>query len=232
MGNFMTWFDFLLIAVLVISIGFAAIRGAMREFATLIALGGAAALAFLVFNPLLGVMGLEGSIFGMAGLAAGLLGLFFGLLYVGFHFALKRVALSPELARVDRIGGGAFGLLHGLALIGLGFLGYAYYADEEHRAEGVNDAVLLPVAQSAADFFEALAPEHDSQEIISPEEIDQRNDAAADGYRRGERAALEEIVATATTSENPGAPATRDGDAGEAADPIATLLDEDAARER
>ncbi len=217
----MTWFDFLLIAVLVISIGFAAIRGALREFATLIALGGAAAIAYVLFKPVLSGLGLEGSIFGMVGVAAGMLGAFFIILYVGFHVALKRVSLSPEMTRVDRIGGGVFGLARGLALIGLGFLGYAYYADEEHRAEGVNNAMLLPMAKGAADFFEALAPEHDSEEIISPEEIDERNNAATDGYRRGERAALDEMLATATTS----AAKTRTDPAD--ADQIGALLEEE-----
>jgi len=198
----MTWFDLLVIVVLALSIGFAALRGAIRELATLLALGAAALLAFLLFKPLLGVLGLEGSIFGMAGLSAILLGVIFIALYIAFHLGLKRVSLSPDMARIDRIGGGVFGLLRGLALVGLGFLGYAYYADEQHRPDAVNEAMLLPVAQGAANFFESLAPAHDSQDIITPDKIDKKVNAANDGYARGDRAALHEIVSTTTSDDD------------------------------
>lgn len=197
----MTWFDLLVIVVLALSIGFAAVRGAIREFATLIALGGAALISYFSFNPLLGALGLKGSIFGMIGLAGVLLVLFFILLYIAFHFGLKRVNLSSNMLLADRIGGGAFGLVRGLALIGLSFLGYAYYQDEENRPPAVKDAFFLPVAQGTATFFENLAPHHDSQDIISPDEIDEKINAASEGYGRGDRAALDEIVATTSSSD-------------------------------
>ena len=205
----MTWFDLLLIAILVLSIGFAAIRGAVREVATLAALGLAALLAYLLFNPMLGLLGLKGSIFGMLGVAAVLLGVLFILIYIGAHIGLKQVSFDRNMMLADRVGGGFFGLLRGLALIGLGFLGYAYYQDEPNRPEAVSQAALLPLAKSTAGFFESIAPQHDSKEIISADEIPSNGNAspkinaASDGYERGERAALEEIVTTATTADDP-----------------------------
>ncbi|MEL7488753.1 MAG: CvpA family protein [Pseudomonadota bacterium] len=233
----MTWFDLLLIGVLVVSIGFAVIRGAIREFATLLALGLAAGVAYLLFSPLLGLLGLKGSFFGMVALAGALFAIAFVIIYTGFHIALKQVRLDPTMRRVDLIGGGVFGLARGLALIGLGFLGYAYYLDADKRPDAVNGAALLPVAQAAAGFFESLAPSHDSKRIITPEEIEQKKNAANDGYARGDRAALEEIVVT-TTSDPDGAAATPaslnappDANA-EPVDPIAEILDEDDNGER
>jgi len=201
----MTWFDLLLIVILVLSIGFATIRGAIRELATLAALGLAAFIAYLLFNPLLGTFGLKGSIFGMVGLAAVLLGLFFIVFYIVGHMGLKRLRLTEKMQMADRIGGASFGLLRGMALIGLGFLGYAYYQDQPHRPDAINDAMLLPLAQSSANFFEGLAPKHDSKEIITPDKIEDKVNAADAGYARGERAALNEIVTTATTSDVSGA---------------------------
>lgn len=220
----MTWFDLLIIMILVLSIGFAALRGAVRELATLLALAIAAGLAFLLFNPVLGALGMKGSIFGMIGVPAVLLAVFFVGLYIAFHLGLKRMTLSGGAARADRIGGGVYGLLRGLALIGLGFLGYAYSADEAKRPDAVNKALLLPVAQGSANFFESLAPVYDSQDIITPDEIKEKVNAANDGYARGDRAALNEIVTTATTSEPDAAPADTDTPDD---DPIADILSED-----
>lgn len=197
----MTWFDGLLIGVLILSIGFAVVRGAVREIATLAAVGGGALLAFLSFNPLLGAFGLAGSFFGMVALAGALLGGFFLVLYIAFHFGLQRMELSPDMARVNRIGGGFFGLARGLALIGLSFLGYAYYLDEPRRPEAVNSAFLLPVAQNSAKFFEGFAPVYDDQSVLSADELDDKLNAASDGYNRGDREALSEIVTTTTTTD-------------------------------
>lgn len=236
----MTWFDLLLLAILFLSIGFATIRGAIREIATLAALGGGALLAWLAFNPLLGALGLKGSFFGMVGLAGGLMAIFFVAVYAAFHFGLQRLSLDPPMQRVDRIVGGVFGLLRGLALIGLGYLGYAYNLDENQRPDAVTNAFMLPVAQSAAGFFESLAPQYDSQEVISPDKIGDSSapdkstlntedptskiNAANDGYKRGERAALSEIITTSTTnSAAVGATVTASNQAED--DPIAAILD-------
>ncbi|MEM9170883.1 MAG: CvpA family protein [Pseudomonadota bacterium] len=239
----MTWFDLLLFGVLAISIGFAVIRGAVREFATLAALAGGGLITYALFGPILGALGLQGSFFGMVGVAVGLAAIFFVVLYTGFHFGLRYIELTPALARADRIGGGVFGFLRGFALIGLSFLGYAYYLDEDRRPDAVNQAMLLPFAQSAAGFFEGLAPTYDSRRIISPDEIsdpDQDDNdeqaaagggsnAAEGGYARGDRAALREILTTSTTTtEAPGEPGDDQRRAADAApddgDPIADLL--------
>lgn len=223
-GTYMTWFDLLLILILVLSIGFAAVRGAIRELATLFALALAALVAYLLFNPLLGTFGLKGSVFGMAGLAAVLLGVFFLVFYTAGHIGLKRLHFSRKMRLADRIGGASFGLLRGLALIGLGFLGYAYYQDQNNRPDAINDAMLLPVAESAANFFEGLAPKHDSQDIITPDQIKDEVNAADAGYARGDRAALNEIMTTATTSD---VAIANDTPAPSETDQIASILNED-----
>ena len=142
----MTWFDGLLLGVLAFSALFAVIRGAIREASTLAALGAGAGLSFLLFNRVLGLLGLKGSFFGMIAVGGALLAFFFVALYVAFHFGLKQLRLGPTMALADRVGGGVFGVVRGLALIGLGFLGYAYYLDQPRRPAAVTNAALLPIA--------------------------------------------------------------------------------------
>jgi len=225
----MTVFDFGLLALIIVSVALAVFRGGMREMATLAALALAAGLAFLLIEPIAGALG--GSIFALGGVAAALLLVGFA----GFYWlAIYLVGLAPRSNRValaDRIGGGVFGLVRALVLIGLGFLGYAYYLDEDQRAAAVNDALLLPVAKGSAAFVETFAPERRSPLTTSGTEngSDVREPA---GDR--DRAGLEELVTTVTTdvASGAGAPAspetraTSKGDAGQddAGDPVAELL--------
>jgi membrane protein required for colicin V production len=217
----MTWFDFLVIAVLALSIGFAVIRGALREIGTLVVLAAAALFAILLIRPLQGALGADS--FTTTIVIAGALGLagFIGLYFL-FHLALSRFALSARATRADRIAGAGFGLLRGLALVGLGFLAYAYYLDEERRPDAVRRAVTLPIASAMAGFFEGFAPagaKLDSEGEAKPAEP--ATNAAVEGYGRGERAALAEIVTTVTTTEGAEPTAQNDEPAG---DPIADIL--------
>ena len=225
----MTSFDLIVIAVLLLSVSFAMVRGALRELGTLLALGLAAVGAAVLVRPIQSIAGAGDSFLFTATIAAVLVAVLFCVLYFGLHVGLTRVQLTGGARRVDRIGGGVFGLARGLVLIGLGFLAYGYYLDEERRPDAVTKALTLPLAKGMADLFESLAPAStrlDAAPSDAPAgagEDDQN--AAAEGYERGERAALAEIVATATTSSEP-QPANAPAAATD--DPIAELLNESA----
>lgn len=219
----MTSFDGLVIAVVLLSIGFAVIRGALREIGTLAALGVGAATAFLLVRPLQAATGLSQSFLATVGIGAALLAIGFVAAYCGLHFGLKRVRLSGQARTADRIGGGVFGFVRGLVLVGLGFLAYSYYLDEARRPESVNAAVTLPMAKSIAKVFEGFAPKQET-EIDNAEPVEAPDgNAALEGYARTDRTALAEIVTTVTTSDEP-----RAGEVAKtpAADPIADLLTE------
>lgn len=210
----MTVFDALLLAILGASIFFATVRGAVRETATLVALGAGALAGYAAARPIAGLLGEGGSFFVIAGLAVaiGAGGFFAG--YFLLHRLMHRLRLSDRMKRYDRLGGAAFGLVRALALIGLGFLGYGYYLDDANQPDAVRKALLLPVAASAAGFFQQLAPANGELSAGAPK----NENAAADGYDNRDRAGMKEIVTTVTTTS---------GAKTESADPIAEILTEE-----
>jgi uncharacterized membrane protein required for colicin V production len=210
----MTVFDALLIAVIGVSVFFAVIRGGVRELATLGALLIAAFAAWLLMTPIASAVG-KNSFFLNAGIACVVgLGLFGGAYFL-MHKAFARWKPSKRVRRYDRIGGGVFGLVRALALIGLGFLGYGYYLDEANQPDAVRKALLLPVAASAAGFFEQFAP---SNRDLSAAKASKN--AAAEGYEGRDRSGLKEIMTTVTTNDDDAKTATDD--------PIADILNEEA----
>lgn len=235
----MTSFDLIVIAVFILSIGFAVIRGALREIGTLLALGGAALGAYLLVKPLQSLTGTADSFMATAAIGAALVVVLFCLLYFGLHMGLRSVRLTGQAAQVDRIGGGLFGFLRGLVLIGLGFLAYSYYLAEDRWPPAVNGALTLPLAKGMAAFFEGFAPESTKLDATpSNAPAGEINDAALEGYDRGERSALAEIVATVTTNDVTASDATAVADVSDETstgaalaatpdkDPIADILKE------
>jgi len=212
----MTVFDALLLAVVGVSVFFAAVRGAVREMATLAAVIVAGLAAFALMKPVSVLAGKEQSFLVSAGVAGAIgVAVFLGG-YLVLHRLMRRMKLTTRMKRYDQIGGGVFGLLRALALIGLGFLGYGYYLDEANQPDAVRKAMLLPVASSAAAFFEQFAPANRDLGTSRP----QKNaDAAKEGYDNVDRTGLKEIVTTVTTTERAQAASS---------DPIADILVEGA----
>ncbi len=216
----MTVFDALILSILGVSIAFAAVRGAIRELATLGVLGLAVLAAWLGAKPALAFFGSNGVFQTIA--AAGVIGLFaFAGFYFIAHKALLRLKLTRKQKRADRVGGGAFGLIRALALIGLGFLGYGYYLDEANQPDAVKKAMLRPLAAASASFFEQFAPSQrdlaDAKAAAAPAPAN----AAKDGYANADRTGLKEIVATVTTNDT--------ANASPADDSIAAILNEETA---
>ncbi len=214
----MTVFDVLLLGLVGVSVAFAAARGAIRELTTLVVLGFATIAAWLGAKPALALFGSNGVF--QTIVASSLIGV---VAFVGFYFiahkALLRLKLTKKLKRADRIGGGAFGLLRAIALIGLGFLGYGYYLDDANQPDAVRKAALRPVAEAAASFFEQFAPPERSLQKDKDAAAVKPADAAKEGYANADRAGLKEIVATVTTSDTNNRPRK--------ADTIADILAED-----
>jgi uncharacterized membrane protein required for colicin V production len=210
----MTVFDALLLAIVGISIFFASVRGAIRELATLLVLGASALLAWIGAAPVAAALGKNSFIASAA--VAGVIGVaaFVGGYFL-LHKAMLRLKLDKRLKSADRIGGGAFGALRALALIGLGFLGYGYYLDEANQPDAVRKALLLPVATSSAGFFEQFAPSHRELRASDKKNVN----AAREGYDGADRSGLQEIVTTVTTTEA----------GAKAQDPIADILAEEKA---
>ncbi len=208
----MTVFDALLLAIVGVSIFFAAVRGAIREVATLFVLGAAVLLAWLGAKPVVAALGKESFIASAAVAAAIGVAAFVGGYFL-LHKGMLRLKLTERMKSVDRISGGIFGFLRALALIGLGFLGYGYYLDEANQPDSVRKALLLPIATSSAGFFEQFAPANRDLSAAAKKNAD----AAAEGYDGADRSGLKEIVTTVTTDETTSS-----------SDPIADILTEEA----
>ncbi len=201
-------FDLLFLLVVGLSTAFAVLRGGLQELSTLVALAVAAGLAWLTAPPLLGAFGLAGSFFGTIIVAVALIGVFFIAAHIGCHLLLKRVPMTKQTRRFNQIGGGVFGALRGLVLIGLGYLGYSYYLDEARQPDSVKNAMTRPIAAGLANWFESFAPASTELEGIGAETAEPEGDAAEAGYNRADRSSLNEIVTTVTTTgEDPEAPA-------------------------
>jgi len=219
-------FDLLVVLVVGLSTAFAALRGGLRELATLIALAIAGGLTLMLIEPILSATGLSGSFFGTAIIAAILVAVFFVLAHIGLHLGLKRVPLEGRARLIDRAGGGVFGLLRGLALIGLGYLGYTYYLDEARQPDEVKNAITRPIAAGVANMFESLAPASSKIENIGDEAPADDVDASISGYDRGDRNGLSEIVTTVTTTDDAVIEPTETEPQSDD-DPIADILIED-----
>jgi uncharacterized membrane protein required for colicin V production len=211
----MTWFDLLVVAVLAASTAFAVVRGALKEIGTLVVLGGGAAAGWFLAKPVAAAFGAGASFLTLAAFGGVIALVAFLGLYFLLHAGLRRLPLKGASKRTDRIAGGVFGFARGLALIGLGFLAYSYYLDEARRPTAVNKALTLPLAKVAAAFFESFAPQSAGDLDGEGPKAGANENAAADGYGRGDRAALAEIVSTVTTSDGapPPAAAPATGDA-------------------
>ncbi|MEZ5892071.1 MAG: CvpA family protein [Parvularculaceae bacterium] len=195
-------FDLLFFVVVGLSTAFAVLRGGLRELSTLAALAVAGGITLLLIDPILAATGQTGSFFGTALIAVLLVGVFFIAAHIGLHLALNRVPLKGRAALANRVGGGVFGFLRGLALIGLGYLGYSYYLDEANQPDSVKAAMTRPVAAAVAGWFEGFAPEDaDLDAPVAPEAESGAVDAAVSGYDRSDRNSLNEIVTTVTTTD-------------------------------
>ena len=216
----MTSFDLLIIGFLAISIGFAAYRGAIREFLTLIAVILAGLIAWASLKPLMGMIGKPDSFVAMALVGTVVAVAAFVAVYVGLAALAGRIRLKNRAQLADRIGGGAYGLLRGVVLLGLGFLAYGYYLDEANRPAAVNDAVLLPFAEASARLIEGFAPTTPSN--TAEPALEPTASAGAEGYAQGARSGLDEMVATVTTTDD--GPSRETARAASSADPIAVLI--------
>lgn len=242
----MTGFDLLLLGVFAVSIGFAVLRGAVREIGTLIALLFGVLMAWIFTDALLSAIGKEDFI-ATVGIAATLIAAGFIAAHIAITFFSGKIRLEGRAVLFDRIGGGVLGFIRAYALIGLAFIGYGYYLDADSRPDGVRNAALLPLASGAANVMRAFAPGdpledgapalrnsealRNSQAV--PNTLPDIGNQATSGQivsseiGAADRRALNEIVATATTRDgasldsaprNATTPSTRDGDSARAND--------------
>ena len=151
--------DVLVVAVILISAGFAAYRGFVQESLSIFAWA-AAAFAALYFGPALvpllsGVLSGWGAI--VAAYAVVFLVVVIPLGFISYRFS-ENVRRSP-VQGLDRALGFAFGIARGLVIVGILYLVFSMLVPIPRQPEWMTQARLLPLIQSSSEVILATIPE-------------------------------------------------------------------------
>jgi membrane protein required for colicin V production len=158
--------DLIVVVVVLVSAGYATWRGFVRETLSVFAWV-AAAFATLYFGP--AAAGLLKDKFSpeLLGIALGYAGVFLLVLiplsFISFRFA-EGVHRSP-VGALDRALGAAFGLVRGLAIVGLAYILFTSAVETHKQPDWLLKAHTLPIMQSAAQVLFALVPGGDSKHV-------------------------------------------------------------------
>lgn len=175
--------DPIVLVVIFISASYAAYKGFVSETLSIFAWA-AAAFATLFFGPKLAPMtrGLVGTpwLGVMIGYALIFLVVLIPLSFMSFRFA-DSVKNSP-VGTLDRVLGAVFGIVRGLAIIGLAYIAFSYIVSVRAQPDWIAKAKTLPIIQGSAEVLLALVPDQHlgnaSREAKKPEEPVQRATAA------------------------------------------------------
>ncbi len=159
-----TFLDLLVVLIVLVSTGFAIYRGFVRETLSIFAWA-AAAFATLYFGPVLAPMfrsrispPLLGDLIAYAGI---FLLVLIPLSFVSYRFS-ENVKHSP-VGAVDRSLGLAFGVVRGLAIVGIAYLLFSILVPPKVQPGWVRQARLLPLVESSTEVLLSLVPERDTQ---------------------------------------------------------------------
>jgi membrane protein required for colicin V production len=87
--------------------------------------------------------------------------LVFFVVLIPISFASRRLSRGVKdspIGILDRLLGGVFGLVRGLALVGALYLVFTAFIPVSHQPKPLHDARLLPLIQSSAQVLTSLAP--------------------------------------------------------------------------
>jgi membrane protein required for colicin V production len=146
--------------VIIVSTIYATYRGFVSETLSIFAWA-AAAFATLFFGPKLApyARGLMSPPFlgQLIGYAAVFLVVLIPLSFVSYRFS-ESVKNSP-VGTLDRSLGGAFGVVRGLAIIGLAYIAFTFVVSVAKQPEWLAKAKTLPVIQGSAQALLSLVPD-------------------------------------------------------------------------
>jgi membrane protein required for colicin V production len=207
-----SWADIAVVAVLIVSTILAVARGFVRETLSILAWA-AAAIATLYFGPLFAAFlaaristPLLGPVLAYAGI---FLVVLIPLSFVSFRLS-ERVRKSP-VGTLDRSLGVPFGVVRGLALVGIAYLAISLVIPVRAQPVWLTQARLLPVIQRSSDVILSLIPTRthlpNSVTMIGQHRTGNRQgtastQAARKTYQADVRRALDHLIATTRSSES------------------------------
>jgi membrane protein required for colicin V production len=156
----LSYVDPIVVIVIIVSAIYATYRGFVSETLSIFAWA-AAAFATLFFGPKLApyARGLMSPPFlgQLIGYAAIFLLVLIPLSFISFRFS-ESVRNSP-VGTLDRSLGAAFGILRGLAIIGLAYIAFTFVVSVAKQPEWLAKAKTLPVIQGSAQVLLSLVPD-------------------------------------------------------------------------
>ncbi len=178
----LTFVDILVGLVLAVSIFYAVWRGFLHETLSIFAWV-AAGFATLYFGPWLQPwMHRQIATMWLAVVAAD--GAVFLVVYLPLAFLSRRISnsvRSSAIGPLDRVLGLAFGVLRGLIIVGLAYIGFVTYVPQHDHPSSLTHARSLPLMQKTAEVLRALVPYRDHGDYaVHP------RDALGDLIRRNE----------------------------------------------
>jgi len=205
-----SWADIVVVVVLAVSTILAVARGFVRETLSILAWA-AAAVATLYFGPPLATyLGaristpLLGPVLAYAGI---FLVVLIPLSFVSYRLS-ERVRKSP-VGTLDRSLGIPFGVVRGLALVGIAYLAISLVIPVRAQPDWLARARLLPVVQRTSDVILSLIPTRThvprSVTAIGQHKTGDQGTASAPPakktYQTDVRRALDHLIATTHASE-------------------------------
>lgn len=158
-GLNVSWIDLLVAGVIVVSTILAVARGFVRETLSILAWA-AAAFATLYFGPTAAAFLRLHISMPLAGPLIAYVGTFLVVLiplsFVSYRLSL-RVRESP-VGALDRSLGVPFGILRGLALVGIAYLAFSLAIPVGAQPSWMTSARLLPLIQRSSDVLVSLLP--------------------------------------------------------------------------
>ena len=155
-----TWLDFLLLGVMMISGLLAMIRGFMREVLSIAAWAAAAVATVLLYPKLLPVA--KANISSDLLATAAVIGGTFLLTLLVVSVLTVRVSdmiLDSRIGALDRTLGFLFGLARGLIIVVVAFLFFSWLVPAGKQPDGVKNAKSRVVLQSTGEWLQALLPQ-------------------------------------------------------------------------
>lgn len=159
----MTWPDYAILAVVVISLLVGALRGFIKEVFSLLVWSAAFLVAYHFSGDVAALME-ESVTLPSARTAMGFTGLFLAVLLVGglINYLLGRLVESTGLSGTDRILGGVFGAVRGLALIVAVLLvaGFTPIPSDPWWRQSQSIQRLMPLVSWATQYLPETVVEH------------------------------------------------------------------------
>ncbi|HTT98874.1 MAG TPA: CvpA family protein [Rhizomicrobium sp.] len=219
----LTVVDPIVLAVIFISAAYATYKGFVSETLSIFAWA-AAAFATLFFGPKLSPVtrGLAGTpwLGVLIGYALIFLIVLIPLSFMSFRFA-GSVKNSP-VGTLDRVLGAVFGIVRGLAIVGLAYIAFTYVVSVKSQPDWVARAWTLPIVKGSSEVLlslvpdqhlgvarEELVPQQQPKTVNAPVPVPKPEQSAAPkkphrkAYGAKERSELDRLIEQTGGSGNP-----------------------------